>query len=65
MSVVRQHPYLTAAFVLGAVVGAVAGVFLFDPDTWSMARRVVAGALMGVICTLILTASRIIAPAEE
>lgn len=60
LSAIRAHPWLTAAFVGGTAFGAVAGLWLIEPEVLSVWRRLLAGALSGTICVLIVTANRIL-----
>jgi hypothetical protein len=52
----REHPILVGLLVLGGVGGAIGAVYLpIAPDDMSLARRVLGGALAGVlfaICAL-------------
>jgi hypothetical protein len=58
---VRRHPIITTLWVVCTVAGVLWGVFWLDPQ-WSLLQRVVAGAVAGSGCALMIAAPRMVGP---
>lgn len=55
----RRHPIIVGTFVFFTLLGIVLGVFVL-PEEWTLARRILGGAVGGAGCGLICTAPRIV-----
>ncbi|HVP29240.1 MAG TPA: hypothetical protein VMW35_08765 [Myxococcota bacterium] len=58
-ALVRQHPVITAVLVVSTVAGALAGPSVLPPE-WSLARRMIGGALAGGGIGLLMTATKML-----
>ena len=59
----REHPWIAAVLVGGALLGAGLGWFHLDPG-WHPLRRVLAGALAGGGIGFLMTATRMLGEFE-
>lgn len=57
LSFARSHPVIAGTLAATTLAGAVAGAFLLTGE-WSLARRILAGALAGAGTGLLLTATK-------
>lgn len=55
----RRHPVITGVMVGCVLLGAASGPLWMDAD-WSLIRRILAGALCGAGCGLLVTAPRML-----
>jgi hypothetical protein len=53
----RRHPVIVSTIVVGTLLGAVLGALFLTGD-WSLARRVVAGAVSGAGIAFLMTATK-------
>jgi hypothetical protein len=56
-AVVRRHPVIAGVMLVCTVLGALLGYALLTPD-WTLARRLVAGAVAGAGTGLLITATK-------
>ena len=59
LSAIKAHPFITAFVVICTVAGGVAGLYLPFED-WGLARRIIAGAVGGFGCGLIIVTTRLV-----
>ena len=59
LSALARHPVITGVLATCTLAGGVAGILWLDAD-WSVARRVLAGAVGGAWVGLLFTATKMI-----
>jgi hypothetical protein len=59
LAALARHPVISGVLVACTLAGGLAGLFLLDPD-WSVARRVLAGAVGGAWVGLLITATKMV-----
>jgi len=59
LRILIAHPVITATIAGSTVLGIILGLYLL-PDDWTLARKIVGGAIGGAGCGLIVTAPRIV-----
>lgn len=57
LSYARRHPVITGTIATTTLLGAVCGAWLLTGE-WSLARRILAGAVAGAGTGLLLTATK-------
>jgi hypothetical protein len=53
----KAHPVITGLCIVCTICGAVVAPW-FTPDDWSLVRKLVAGAMAGLSCAMIILATR-------
>jgi hypothetical protein len=56
-ALLRDHPVVSATLIATTLLGAAAGAILLSGE-WSLARRILAGAVAGAGTGLLLTATK-------
>ena len=56
--VVRRHPWITAIFVVGTALGTLLGALVL-PEDWTLARRLIGGAVSGAGVGVFITDTRL------
>jgi hypothetical protein len=59
LAALARHPVITGVVVACTLAGGLAGLLVLDAD-WSVARRVLAGAVGGAWVGLLLTATKMV-----
>jgi hypothetical protein len=54
-----RHPVITAVLAVCTLGGALAGVWILDPE-WSLARRLLAGAVGGAWIGIVISATKMV-----
>jgi hypothetical protein len=54
-----RHPVITAVLAVCTLGGALAGAWILDPE-WSLARRLLAGAVGGAWIGIVVSATKMV-----